>query len=617
MKKISSIFLLVAMLISLISVPVFAANPTEPVNKPDFSDSDTYGGYFVIDEITDYDTELVYDADAGGYIYTPTIWIYVDPTKYYGMNAMIFKADIASDNIEFGYGTLPSSLKLHNYGTDRRPSYKAYTMNTSLGDNAITIIGKPNSSSNFTKAESDGYVTEFTIEFLIKDLELFKKEINQKVLVTFDVAKNGAGNEQWGVRSLDNQTALLFENGDVPIPKYAYIGKQQAADEDPYYTYTGDDANGYTIAFTDAYKTAIANDQDYTSEDGTTTYWTAGNPIKDPQYSGKTVTSAANLFNGMTLSKVDLSDYTLSDTATANMFNGFLGTADGIPSVGVAKDDTAADTFNASTGLDQKTLYFGNVTIVNYNDGNTFSYVYDNRATVDNDESVKSVTLGNTGNSKQYVSVADKYFTGFKNTAADYTGDLIKLEYNKDKSGGVKDLDTNLSVTQATDKTNNELRLKLDAQSETPAGVKISKAMAQKVTTKDGSNKIRFIALVDTGYTDYQSTGFVLSGVGMNPTRQAGYQYKFGDKIYKKLLALDTSGNNKGKVLLNIEQMNGLFNFNNGAGFEYTNLTIPAGKENTTYYATPYVELNDGTIVYGETKATSFNTLQQNDQTVE
>ena len=62
--------------------------------------------------------------------------------------------------------------------------------------------------------------------------------------------------------------------------------------------------------------------------------------------------------------------------------------------------------------------------------------------------------------------------------------------------------------------------------------------------------------------------------------------------------------------------MNGLFGFT-VAGFEYTNLTIPTGKETTVYYATPYVELKDGTIVYGETKAISFSALQQNDQTVE
>ena len=161
------------------------------------------------------------------------------------------------------------------------------------------------------------------------------------------------------------------------------------------------------------------------------------------------------------------------------------------------------------------------------------------------------------------------------------------------------------------------MRLKLDAQSETPEGVKISKAMAQKVATQDGTNKIRFIALVDTGYADYNSTGFVLSGVGPKPTVQAGYQYKFVTTIYKNLLALDTTGNNKGTVLLNIDQMNKLFDFNGGAGFEYTNLTIPKGKEDTVYYATPYVELKDGTKVYGETKATSFNQLQQNDETAQ
>ena len=148
----------------------------------------------------------------------------------------------------------------------------------------------------------------------------------------------------------------------------------------------------------------------------------------------------------MKLSKVDFSKYTLSEEATVDMFNGFLGTENDIPAIGVAKDDVTANTFNTSTGLDKATLYFGNVTIVNYNNGSTFNYTYDDRATVEVDEAVKTVKLGNTGNSKQYVNITDKYFIGFKNTANDYTGELITFDY-KDKSS-VKKLDTNLSATQ-------------------------------------------------------------------------------------------------------------------------------------------------------------------------
>lgn len=577
---------------------------------------------------------MIYDGT--GYEWELTYALYGDPNVYYGF---------ASGNIEsriMGMGSFIEYYDTNDYAANLsfpkigtgRPSYQPMSLNayaaaaTKYPQDGIQFAFISRVGANRDPRQvlqegnsfglEPGLLGEWTIKYYITDLEAFKAAAKAKTLhFTADIYDDANYGQDLVAYKLSDTggigTELSLQRKEYTPPKpldyYLTVDEPQPA-TDPYYNYTGDDANGYTITFTEAYKNAILSNTDYTSDDGATTYWSANDPIKNPQYNNKTVSSAANLFSGMALAKVDLSEFNLSDAAMSNMFAGFQGTGNGIPAIGVAADDATATKYNLTdTGIDKTTLYFGNVTILNYNDGNAYNYVYDDRATTDTDEATTAVTIGNAGNNKQFVNITGKYFAGFENP--DKTDALVTIDYSD--AVKTKDLDAYLTAQQTTDKGNDVLRLQLNAKAETPNGINLSKAMAQRVT-KNGTNSIRFIALIDTGYADYKETGFVLSGVGMNPTRQAGYQYKSTNTIYKKLRALDTTSNKPGVVLMDIEKMNGIFGFANGAGFEYTELKIPAGKENTTYYATPYIVLADDTIVYGETKATTFNVLAENDQ---
>ena len=627
MKRIISFIMTVSVIVSMLCIGTVPASA--------FDTSQGNDVYFYAKPQTLDEAVASMTQEGAGYVWELTYGLYGNPDKYYGfasgniesrilgMDNFIEYYDVQdyATNISFvkigsGRGSYtPMSLNSYAAAATKYPAdgiQFAFIARTGANRDPRPVLKEGNSFG----LES-GLLGEWKIKYYITDLEAFKAAAKAKTLhFTADIYDDKNYGQDLVAYLPDENggvgQVLSLQRKDYPAPKpldyYLTVDEEPATD--PYYTYTGDNANGYTIAFTDAYKNAIVNNLDYVSDDGTDTYWTADAPIKDPQYNGKNVSYAASLFSGMQLSKVDLTEFTLVTSAMKDMFKGFLGNGDGIPAVGIAANDATATKYNLTdTGIDKTTLYFGNVTILNYNDGNAYNYVYDDRATTDTDEATTAVTIGNAGNKKQFVNITGKYFTGFENP--DKTDALVTIDYSD--AVKTKDLDAYLSAQQTTDKNGNVLRLQLNAKDETPLGVNISKAMAQKVT-QNGTNSIRFIALIDTGYADYKETGFVLSGVGMNPTRQAGYQYKSTNTIYKKLRALDTTSNKPGVVLMDIEKMNGIFGFANGAGFEYTELKIPTGKEGVTYYATPYIVLADDTIVYGETKATSFNVLANNDQ---
>ena len=628
MKRIISFIMTVSVIVSMLCIGTVPASA--------FDTSQGNDVYFYAKPQTLDEAVASMTQEGAGYVWELTYGLYGNPDKYYGfasgniesrilgMDNFIEYYDVQdyATNISFvkigsGRGSYtPMSLNSYAAAATKYPAdgiQFAFIARTGANRDPRPVLKEGNSFG----LES-GLLGEWKIKYYITDLEAFKAAAKAKTLhFTADIYDDKNYGQDLVAYLPDENggvgQVLSLQRKDYPAPKpldyYLTVDEEPATD--PYYTYTGDNANGYTIAFTDAYKNAIVNNLDYVSDDGTDTYWTADAPIKDPQYNGKNVSYAASLFSGMQLSKVDLTEFTLVTSAMKDMFKGFLGNGDGIPAVGIAKDDATAEKYNADiTSIDKTNLYFGNVTIMNYNNGSAFTYVYDNRTTV-SDESTTAVTIGNVGKNNQYVEIG-KYFIGFKNAAKDYNGNLITIDYSDTVK--TKDIDTYLTTTQTEDKTANTLRLKLDAQSVLPQGVNISKAMAQKVKKADGTNIIRFLALVDKGYADYKETGFVLSGIGINPTRQAGYQYKGTNLIYKKLRALDAANPKGGAVLMDIDKLNGLFAFANGAGFEYTELKIPTGKEGTTYYATPYIILADGTIVYGETKATSFTVLSDNDQ---
>lgn len=143
----------------------------------------------------------------------------------------------------------------------------------------------------------------------------------------------------------------------------------------------------------------------------------------------------------------------------------------------------------------------------------------------------------------------------------------------------------------------------------------VSNAKAQAVTLSSGSHAIRFLALVDSEYTNYQSAGFIISSTCPTPTIEAGYQYSVQSKLYKKVKAVSATG---ATVWLDISsaELKNIFDcqFEDVGGILYANLVVT--DESKTYYATPYVVNADGAYVYGAAKATSYAALQANDAAV-
>ncbi len=140
----------------------------------------------------------------------------------------------------------------------------------------------------------------------------------------------------------------------------------------------------------------------------------------------------------------------------------------------------------------------------------------------------------------------------------------------------------------------------------TPDNNVISGAKAQKVTLSNGTNAIRFLALLDTSYASYAKAGFVITTLAENPTVEAGYTPFNYHSIFSRI----KSGDN----IYSITDSNFVSSFTTGnlmnpKGILYANLVIPAKNEKVIYYATPYVEAKNGTRIYGKTKAISYKTL--------
>lgn len=142
----------------------------------------------------------------------------------------------------------------------------------------------------------------------------------------------------------------------------------------------------------------------------------------------------------------------------------------------------------------------------------------------------------------------------------------------------------------------------------------VSDAKAQAVTLSDGKKAIRFLALIDADFADYQKAGFVIATACPTPTAEAGYQYSVQNNIYKKIFAMKPDGSTGWLDIAYLSE--NTFSFAKGAGLLYANLTIKDGNEDKVYYATPYIINKDGEYVYGKTRAISYNELKKLDETV-
>ena len=135
----------------------------------------------------------------------------------------------------------------------------------------------------------------------------------------------------------------------------------------------------------------------------------------------------------------------------------------------------------------------------------------------------------------------------------------------------------------------------------------ISDPRAQAVILNSGANAIRFISVVDADYKDYVEAGFVITDKYATPTIEGGFQYSVQTKLYTKLFVRKDGTED---IFMDVDKM-GESEFSLvGAGILYTNLPVDITKnKNKTYYATPYVKLEDGTYLCGNTLATSYNEL--------
>lgn len=196
----------------------------------------------------------------------------------------------------------------------------------------------------------------------------------------------------------------------------------------------------------------------------------------------------------------------------------------------------------------------------------------------------------------------------FKGWFAEGDENPIVLDYYEKKKGNnsftVKD---NTDDTEAFEKT--YIAEWYDANTLGTTGV--SDARAQAVTLSNGKKAIRFLALIDSNYNDYQWAGFIISTDCPTPTIEAGYQYSKQGDIYKKVYAMRADGSAGWLDIAYLSQ--NTFNFSDGAGLLYTNLTIKDGNEDNIYYATPYIVNAAGEYVYGETRGISYNQLKAYD----
>jgi len=192
-------------------------------------------------------------------------------------------------------------------------------------------------------------------------------------------------------------------------------------------------------------------------------------------------------------------------------------------------------------------------------------------------------------------STSTGYFKGW-----DTSKQLLVLDfYDKNKTFSVTDTTDQYTVFKTT-----YYSTKYDTAN---FGLdKISDAKAQAVVLSDGTKAIRFLALVDSNYADYEEAGFVITDKYTTPTKEAGYQYSQQSTIYKKLL-VTKSANDEGTY----SEAATMTDFSiDGVGILYTNLPVDTTvNANKIYYATPYLKLKNGSYVYGNTKAAYWNDL--------
>ncbi|MGN0568488.1 MAG: hypothetical protein ACI4JR_07870 [Acutalibacteraceae bacterium] len=154
------------------------------------------------------------------------------------------------------------------------------------------------------------------------------------------------------------------------------------------------------------------------------------------------------------------------------------------------------------------------------------------------------------------------------------------------------------------------------------ARTRVSNVKAQAVVLADGSKAIRFIALVDSRYAEYDEAGFVFSLNNATPTVEGGYDFSSKSKIYKKVMT-KTSANPDGEWIDVYYMMHpdetpagtmkvDWTEFSDAKGILYTNIIVNDASTSTVYYATPYVRTGT-TYYYGESRAISYDWLTQQD----
>lgn len=154
------------------------------------------------------------------------------------------------------------------------------------------------------------------------------------------------------------------------------------------------------------------------------------------------------------------------------------------------------------------------------------------------------------------------------------------------------------------------------------ARTRVSNVKAQAVVLANGSEAIRFIALVDSRYAEYDEAGFVFSLNNATPTVEGGYDFSSKSKIYKKVMT-KTSANPDGEWIDVYYMMHpdktpagtmkvDWTEFSDAKGILYTNIIVNDASISTVYYATPYVRTGT-TYYYGESRAISYDWLTQQD----
>ena len=154
------------------------------------------------------------------------------------------------------------------------------------------------------------------------------------------------------------------------------------------------------------------------------------------------------------------------------------------------------------------------------------------------------------------------------------------------------------------------------------ARTRVSNVKAQAVVLANDAKAIRFIALVDSRYAQYEEAGFVFSLNNATPTVEGGYDFSSKSKIYKKVMT-KTSATSAGEWIDVYYMMHpedtpagtmkvNWTEFKDAKGILYTNIIVNDESESTVYYATPYVR--DGTTYYyGESRAISYDWLIKQD----